>query len=194
VTDAVRFTGGITWNFPAPRLPNDGAEDFAGNYCLHVELTHPCSVHVPHDSVTLLLSAWRARKTRTAALLDDSFFCSANAFTGVPATSMASSASAYSGLRVAANDRFVSWRLLGASNDLGECILQDVLGERAVSDAALQVTQKRSVILEQRRNRCRAVGSSVHHLIVLSQSRVRHFHRPLAKSRHLMSGEVPQRK
>jgi hypothetical protein len=50
---------------------------------------HPCSAQVPHDSETRFLSASRARNTRTAALLDDNPFLSANALTGIPDTSIA---------------------------------------------------------------------------------------------------------
>jgi len=71
--------------------------------CLHVQFTQPCSAHVPHDSVTRFLRASRARNTRTAALFEDSSFCSANTFTGVPPTSISVSASAYSGFNVAAS-------------------------------------------------------------------------------------------
>src|SRR3990167_9567340 len=81
--------------------PDGGHLDHAR---LQVQLTHPCSAHVPQDSVARFLSASWARNTRTAALLEDSPFCSANAFTGVPATSIASSASAYSGFKVARRD------------------------------------------------------------------------------------------
>src|SRR5215510_8836623 len=43
----------------------------------------PFSAQTPQDSVTRFLSASRARDTRTAALIDDKPFCSANALTGV---------------------------------------------------------------------------------------------------------------
>ena len=53
----------------------------------HVQFIHPYSAHVPHDSITRFFSASRARNTRTPALFAERPFCSANVFTGVPATS-----------------------------------------------------------------------------------------------------------
>jgi hypothetical protein len=49
---------------------------------------HPCSAHVPQDSTRRFFKASRARKMRTPALLADSLRCCANAFTGVPCTSI----------------------------------------------------------------------------------------------------------
>ena len=77
----------------------------------HVQFTHPCSAQIPHDSVTRLRSAARARKTRTPALLAESPFSSAKALTGTPFTSMARSASAYSGFSVSAS--FVTHAQIG---------------------------------------------------------------------------------
>ena len=67
-----------------------------------VQCRQPCSAQVPHDSITRFLSASRARNTRLPALLADSPRCSANALTGVPFTSIARSASAYSAFNVLA--------------------------------------------------------------------------------------------
>lgn len=63
----------------------------------HIHVQRTCRITPSRAS-----SASRARKTRTAALLHDNPFCKANAFTGVPATTIASRASAYTGFKVAA--------------------------------------------------------------------------------------------
>jgi hypothetical protein len=46
------------------------------------------------------------------------------------------------------DDGFVSRRLPGSCGHLGECILEDVLGQCAVAHPPLQVVQERLVILE----------------------------------------------
>ena len=50
------------------------------------------------------------------------------------------------------DDGFVRGRLLRSRDHLRKRFLQDVLGQRAVSDSALQILQEGSVILEQRRD------------------------------------------
>ena len=67
-----------------------------------VQSKQPCSAHVPQDLTTRAFSAFRARCTRTDALVCVSPCCSANVLTGVPATSISAKAWAYSGLRSAA--------------------------------------------------------------------------------------------
>ena len=59
------------------------------------------------------------------------------------------------------NHAVVSGRPLGPRDDLRESVLQDVLGQSAISDAALQVAHKGQVIGQQRFNR-RAMFYRVH--------------------------------
>ena len=65
------------------------------------------------------------------------------------------------------DDGLVRGRLVRSRDHLRKPFLKDVLGQRAVSDSALQILQKRTVILEQRCDRTR-MFDSVHHSIVRS--------------------------
>ena len=65
------------------------------------------------------------------------------------------------------NDRFVSWRLLWSCHELGERVLQDVLGDGPIAHPALQVPQKRAMVLQEQSDGRRG-------LAIRSSSVVRH--------------------
>jgi hypothetical protein len=49
--------------------------------------------------------------------------------------------------------RFVAGRLLGPRHHFGKGILEDVFGQRAIADAAFEISQKRALVLDQNGNR-----------------------------------------
>jgi len=49
------------------------------------------------------------------------------------------------------HDSFVGGCLIGIGHDTREGILEDVFGQRAVADAALEICEEGSVVLDQRR-------------------------------------------
>ena len=64
------------------------------------------------------------------------------------------------------DDRFIVRRVVRPRDHFGERILEDVFGERAVPDAALEVSQEQTMVLEQRSDR-NGVPRLVHDPIVL---------------------------
>ena len=55
------------------------------------------------------------------------------------------------------HNAFVGRGLLGAVDDLGECVLQDIFGERSIADAPFQILQECPVVLEKDGQRCWSV-------------------------------------
>ena len=65
------------------------------------------------------------------------------------------------------NDRFVRWRLVGACHDFGERVLQNVFGDGPIAHLALQVPQKRAMVLQEQ-------GDGRRGLFIRSSSVLRH--------------------
>ncbi len=70
------------------------------------------------------------------------------------------------------NDGFVCGRMVGSRCDLGEGILQNVLGECTIPNTAMQVARECAVIFKQRRKGCTVLGS-IHLSIVRAETQKR---------------------
>ena len=70
------------------------------------------------------------------------------------------------------DNRLISRRLLGSGAELGERLLQNVLGDGAIADLSLQIPQKRTVILEEQGDRRR--GLMIRSSFVRHRNQYRH--------------------